>query len=124
VAFNARTPDADPWTEDAEIEAPGAALSGRAAVLGFLGVFQEAFPDGRLAILRLLVKGSEAAAEGVFTGVHTGVLHTPAGDVSPTGRPVAFRWAAAYGTRDDKLASEHLYFDQHDFLAQLGLLSG
>ncbi len=123
-AFNARTPDADPWTDDAEMIAPGASVAGRENVLKFLGVFHEAFPDGRLAIIRLIASGdTDAAVEGSFTGVHDGVLHTPAGDVPPTGRPVTFRWAAAYVVRDDLLASEHLYFDQLDFLRQLGLMT-
>lgn len=52
------------------------------------------------------------------------MLHTPNGDVPPSGRPVEFRWAAAYEVRDEVLAYEHLYFDQVDFLTQLGLMPG
>jgi predicted ester cyclase len=121
-AFNARNIEAEPWAQDAEMVAPGASVNGREAVLGFLGVFQEAFPDGRLEIRRLLVDGDGAAAEGSFAGAHDGVLHSPDGDVAPTGRRVEFRWAAAYEVRGSELLSEHLYFDQMDFLAQLGLL--
>jgi len=122
-AFNDRDRDADPWTADAEMVAPGATCKGRDEVLGFLGVFQEAFPDGRLAIKRTLVDGSSGAAvEGVFTGTHDGVLHTPDGDVSPSGRAVELRWAAAYEIAGQELVSEHLYFDQVEFLGQLGLL--
>lgn len=122
TAFNARDTEADPWSADAEMIAPGASLKGRAEVLGFLGVFQEAFPDGRLEIRKLLVDGTAAAVEGTFIGTHNGILHSPAGDVPPTGKPVEFRWAAAYETGGSELLSEHLYFDQLDFLAQLGLL--
>jgi hypothetical protein len=49
------------------------------------------------------------------------VLHTPNGDVAPTGRAVELRWAT-YVTDGDTLKSEHLFFDQMDFLGQLGLL--
>ncbi|HVV89154.1 MAG TPA: nuclear transport factor 2 family protein [Solirubrobacterales bacterium] len=121
-AFNSRDAAAEPWAEDAEMVAPGASVDGREAVLGFLGVFQEAFPDGRLEIKRLLAEGDAAAVEGSFAGTHDGVLHSPAGDVAPTGRRVDFRWAAAYRVRDAELLSEHLYFDQMEFLGQLGLL--
>ena len=102
--------------------APGAQVSGRDDVIGFLDVFHEAFPDGRLEVKQLLSDGPAAAAEGTFVGTHDGVLHTPNGDVAPTGRAIEFRWAAVYATDGDTLKSEHLFFDQMDFLGQLGLL--
>jgi predicted ester cyclase len=52
------------------------------------------------------------------------VLHTPNGDVAPTGKPVEFRWAAVYEVEGEELISEHLFFDQMDLLGQLGLLPG
>ena len=113
---------ADPWAVDAELVAPQGQISGRDDVLGFLGVFHEAFPDLRLELRQLLTDGPAAAAEGTLVGTHTGVLHTPNGDVAPTGRAVELRWAAVYVTDGDTLKSEHLFFDQMDFLGQLGLL--
>jgi predicted ester cyclase len=124
-AFNSRDSDADPWAVDAEFTAPGGAqVSGRDEVIGFIAVFQEAFPDLRLELEQLLTDGPAAAAEGMMTGTHDGVFHTPDGDVAPTGRARALRWAAVYVTEDDTLKSEHLFFDQLDFLGQLGLLPG
>jgi predicted ester cyclase len=122
AALNDRNSDADPWAADAQMVAPGAQASGRDEVLGFLGVFQEAFPDLRLEIEQLVSDGAAAAAEGTLTGTHDGVLHTPGGDIPPTGRRVELRWAAVYATDGDTLKSEHLFFDQMDFLGQLGLL--
>jgi predicted ester cyclase len=121
-AFNDQDRDAEPWTEDATMEGPGASVSGRDDVLDFLGVFWEAFPDGRLTTQRVITDGTAAAAEGTFTGTHDGVFHTPDGDVAPTGKPVEFRWAATYETAGDQLASEHLYFDQVELLGALGLM--
>ena len=123
-AFNDRDSDADPWSADAEMIAPGAHVSGRDNVIGFIAVFQEAFPDLRLEIKQLLTDRPAVAAEGIMTGTHDGVLHTPTGDVAPTGRAVELRWAALYVTDGDTLKSEHLFFDQMDFLGQLGLLPG
>jgi predicted ester cyclase len=123
-AVNARDSDADPWAADAKMTAPGAEVSGRDNVIGFLAVFQEAFPDLRLEVDRLLADGPAAAAEGTITGTHNGVLHTRNGDVAPTGRAVELPWAALYVTDGDRLKSEHLFFDQMDFLGQLGLLPG
>jgi len=123
-AFNSRDRDADPWAADAEFKAPGAQVSGRDNVIGFIAVFQEAFPDLRLEIEQLLTDGAAAAAEGIMSGTHDGVFHTPDGDVAPTGRALALPWAAVYLTDGDSLKSEHLFFDQMDFLGQLGLLPG
>jgi predicted ester cyclase len=121
-AFNARDADAEPWSDDGELVAPNASIHGRDQVLGFLGVFWDAFPDGRLETSLLLAEGSMVAAEGRFTGTHTGVLRTPAGDVAATGRDVDLRWMSSYQIRGDELASEHLYFDQAELLGQLGLM--
>ena len=120
--FNARDVDANPWSEEADFVAPNGAMHGREEVMGFFGVFWDAFPDGRLETSGILVKGSVAAAEGRFIGTHTGVLRTPAGDVAATGRQVDLRWMSAYQVRGDELASEHLYFDQAELLGQLGLM--
>jgi predicted ester cyclase len=122
AAVNDGDSAADPWAADAELVAPGGQASGRDEVLGFLGVFHEAFPDLRLEIKQLLTDGPDAAAEGTLAGTHDGVLHTPNGDVAPTGRAVELRWAAVYVTDGDTLKSEHLFFDQMDLLGQLGLL--
>ena len=122
AAVNDRDSSADPWAADAELVAPGGQASGRDDVIGFLSVFHEAFPDLRLELKQLLTDGPGAAAEGTLVGTHDGVLHTPNGDVEPTGRVVELRWAAVYVTEGDTLKSEHLFFDQMDFLGQLGLL--
>jgi predicted ester cyclase len=124
AAVNDGDRDADPWAADAELVAPGGQASGRDEVIGFLGVFYEAFPNLRLEIKKLLTDGPAAAAEGTLKGTHGGVLHTPNGDVAPTGRAVELRWAAVYATDGETLKSEHLFFDQLDFLGQLGLLPG
>ena len=121
-AFNARDADAEPWSDDGELVAPNASMHGREQILGFLGVFWDAFPDGRLETSRLLAEGSIVAAEGRFIGKHTGVMRTPAGDVAATGRDVDLRWMSSYQVRGDELASEHLYFDQAELLGQLGLM--
>lgn len=120
-AFAAKDAEAEPYGADAEIVAPVGQFDGRDQVLGFLGGFWEAFPDARLEIARSIGEGSLAAAEGVFSGTHTGILHTPNGDVPPTGRKVKLRWMAMYEISGEEFIFEHLYFDQSQFMTQLGL---
>ena len=123
-AFNSRTPDTEPWSLKAELVSPGGTFVGREAVLGFLSVFQGAFSDGRLSIHSAVIDGDNASVEGTYRGVHDGILQSPSGPVEQTGRPVSFRWSATYLVQETELVSEHLYFDQLDFLGQLGLLPG
>jgi predicted ester cyclase len=120
--FNARDVDASPWSDDAELVAPDASMHGRDEVLGFFGVFWDAFPDVRLEPSGRIAEGSTVAGEGRFIGTHTGVMRTPAGDIEPTGRGVDVRWMSRYEVRGDELVSEHLYFDQAELLGQLGLM--
>ena len=63
-AFNDRDSDADPWAADAEMTAPGAQVSGRDNVIGFIAAFQEAFPDLRLEINQLLLTGQPQPPKG------------------------------------------------------------
>ena len=122
-AFNARDADAEPWSDDAEFVAPNASMHGREEVLGFLGVFWDAFPDGRLETSRLLAEGSVVAAEGRFIVTHTGVMRTSEGDVAATGRHVDFRWMSSYEVRGDASRPRNISdFDQVELLGQLGLM--
>lgn len=121
-AFNNRTPDNEPWSADAELVSPGGTFAGRDSVLAFLSVFQNAFSDGTLSIRSIIVDGENASVEGVFDGRHDGVLQSPSGPVDATDNTVSFRWSATYLVNGPDLVSEHLYFDQLDFLGQLGLL--
>jgi hypothetical protein len=64
AAINDRESDADPWAADAELVAPGGQATGRDDVIGFLGVFQEAFPNLRLEITQLLTDGPPQRPKG------------------------------------------------------------
>jgi steroid delta-isomerase-like uncharacterized protein len=123
-AFRAKDADAEPWSADAELVSPVGEFHGRDGVLGFLQVYWQAFPDANLEIVRSISEGSRVAAEGTMSGTQTGNFQTPDGELPPSGRRVEIRWAAFYEVRDDELISEHLYFDQVEFLTQLGLMPG
>lgn len=124
AAFNAKDADAEPFSADAEVIAPGAQLRGRDEILNWLRGYWEAFPDARNEVARWIGEGRLTAAEGTLFGTHTGILRTPEGEVPPTGRHVEIRWMAVYEVAGEELVSEHLYFDPTEFLTQLGLAPG
>ncbi len=67
--------------------------------------------------------GNVVIAEGTIAGTHSGTFRTPQGEIPRTGNPVSLRYAAVKRFEGDRLASEHLYFDQLEFLQQLGAMN-
>ncbi|HEX8770486.1 MAG TPA: ester cyclase [Acidimicrobiales bacterium] len=119
--------DRDGWVglfdEEADLEAPGGIQArGRSGAELFYDTWNEAFPDNSITDAVVFGAGEQGAEEARFTGTHTGVLHTPNGDIPPTGRNVASRFAAVCRVQDDKVTSFHMYFDVAEVLAQLGLM--
>ena len=124
-AFNSR--DADVRTaieaEDIEVVMPGGmTLRGHEHVMQVVRAFWEALPDGRIIRESQFVAGETVVAEGSLSGTHGGTFRTPQGEIPPTGNAVTLRYATVKQFRDDRLVSEHLYFDQLEFLQQLGAL--
>jgi ketosteroid isomerase-like protein len=70
----------------------------------------------------LHLAGDVAVEEGTFTGTHRGVLHSPAGDIPPTGQPVAVPYVQVLRFRDGQHISFNLMFDRLLMLEQLGLI--
>src|ERR1700746_2933061 len=90
-AFNSHDIDAFAGTlaDDAAFRAPGGMTGeGKAACVQFFGGLVGGLPDAHLEIHDLHIAGDVAVEEGEFTGTHDGVLHSPAGEVPATGRPV------------------------------------
>jgi len=123
--FNAHDLDGfrDVLADDVVFEAPGGARGkGKEACTAFFGSWFGAFPDAHVDVHALHVAGDVAVEEGTFTGTHDGVLHTPAGDIPPTGRPVSIDYIQVLRFRDGKHASFSLMFDRLLMLEQLGLV--
>jgi steroid delta-isomerase-like uncharacterized protein len=124
-AFNAHDPEARiaAMTPDIETVLPGGmTLLGPEQAIGFLKAFWEALPDAHIIARNQVAEGDTIALEGTLTGTHTGTFRAPQGDIPATGNRIELRYAAVKKVRDGKVASEHLYFDQLDFLQQLGVL--
>jgi len=70
-----------------------------------------------------VVAGSTVVTEGHFVGTHTGTLRTPQGDIPPSGNNIKLRYATVQRVEGGLIASEHIYFDQLEFMTQLGVIT-
>lgn len=125
AAFNARDPEGRLAVEapDVEVIYPGGLeLHGSEQVLQMVQAFWEALPDAQINAELQLSSGEMVFAEGTLTGTHNGAFRTPQGEIPATGNTVHVRYATLKRFRGGKLVSEHLYFDQLEFLQQLGAL--
>jgi len=112
------------YAADAVAEAPDAPrLQGAEAIADYLLSFKRAFPDASFESARKFEAGDTAIDEAYLMGTHTGVLSTPEGDVPPTGRNIRLRECDILETANGVAVSHRFYYDQLDFLSQLGLLS-
>jgi ketosteroid isomerase-like protein len=123
--FNAH--DIDGFTSvlanDVAYQAPGGMSGqGKAACAEFFAGWWGAFPDAHLEVHAVHISGAVATEVGTFTGTHHGVLHSPAGDIAPTGRRVAVDYVHVLHYRDGKHVSFNLMFDRLKMLEQLGLV--
>jgi ketosteroid isomerase-like protein len=99
--------------------ATGQVFRGPAGVEEFLRGWIAAFGDAHIEIGTLVQAGDVAVCEFRGMGTHTGVLHTPAGDVPPTGRSVDVPFCDVIRVRDGRITSTRTYFDTGTFGRQL-----
>lgn len=123
-AFNAHDVEARLAIEapDIEVVMPGMTLRGNQQSTEVVKVFWQALPNVRITADSQFASGDTVVAEGTLTGTHTGPFRTPSGEVPPSGNKVSMRYATVKRFEAGKLVSEHLYFDQLEFLQQLGAL--
>ena len=125
AAFNAQDAEARLAIEapDLEVIMPGGLrLHGPEQVMEVVKGFWTALPDCKILAENQFVAGDAVFAEGTLTGTHNGVFWSPNGEIPPTGNDVVLRYATVKRFRDDRLVSEHLYFDQLEFLQQIDAL--
>jgi steroid delta-isomerase-like uncharacterized protein len=125
-AFNSHDADGRSAIEapDIEVVMPGGmTLHGHEQAMQVVSAFWEAIPDARITRDTEIAADDVVVTEGTLAGTHSGTFRTPQREIPPTGNSVTLRYAAVKRFRDDRLVSEHLYFDQLEFLQQLGALS-
>jgi ketosteroid isomerase-like protein len=123
--FNAH--DIDGFTgvlaDEVVYHAPGGMSGqGKTACAQFFAGWWDAFPDAHVEVHAVHFSGDVAVEEGIFTGTHNGVLPSPAGDIAPTGRPVAVDYVHVLRYRYGKHISFSLMYDRLLMLEQLGIL--
>jgi steroid delta-isomerase-like uncharacterized protein len=112
------------YAEDAVAETPDeGTLRGRDAVVAWLAKFDEAFPDASFELTAAHESGDTAIDEGYLVGTNSGPLPMPDGQSLPaTGKAVRIRACDVATVRDGRVTSHHFYYDQMEFLGQLGLV--
>jgi hypothetical protein len=124
-AFNAHDLDAFAavLADDVTVRAPGGMRGqGKPGCVEFYGGWLSAFPDGHVEVHHAHFLDDVAVEEGTFSGTHEGVLHTPTGDIPPTGRAVSIEYLQVLRFRDGKHISFNLVFDRLQMLEQLGVV--
>lgn len=98
-------------------------LTGRDAITSYLFHFWEAIPDVRYEAVEKYEAGDVAIDEGVVVGTNTGPLSLPSGETMPaTGKQIRIRSCDIARVEGGEITSHHFYFDQMEFMAQLGLM--
>ena len=107
---------------DATLIGPEGRFQGAEAITRYMMAWVDAFGGG-YTTEHVTVDGDVAVQEMTWRGVHDGTYVTAAGDIPPTGRAVEARSSHTVVASGDRVAEVRMYFDVHDFLSQLGLLS-
>ncbi|MFC8241179.1 ester cyclase [Streptomyces chartreusis] len=113
------------YAQDAVAVTPdGGELHGRDDIAAYWRQMTEAVPDGSYESVHAYEVGNTAIDEGVFTGKNTGPIQLPTGEtLPPTQKEIRIR-GVDFATVDDdgRIVDYRLYFDEMEFLGQLGLL--
>ena len=116
---------AELYAQDAVAFTPDAGeIHGRDDIVRYWQQMTEMIPDGSYEPLHSYEIGNTAIDEGFFTGRNTGPIQLPTGEtMPPTQKEVRIRGVDfATVDEDGRIVDYRLYFDELEFLGQLGLL--
>ena len=111
------------YAADASAVTPDAGeLGGRDEIMNWMQQFTEALPDARWESLAKHESGDTAIDEGYVVGTNTGPLVLPTGETLPaTGKQVRVRACDVATVQGGQITTHRFYYDQMEFLSQLGL---
>ena len=113
--------DHAPYAEDAETSDPTGKFKGKKAILESLKAWKTAFPLGTAEVTNQIAQGDHVTSEVVYKATHTGPLVSSTGTVPATNKPVVLKTMVLSTFRDGLIQRERTYFDQADFMRQLGI---
>jgi ketosteroid isomerase-like protein len=115
---------AECYATDAVAETPDQGqIRGREAIAEYFRQLTDVFPDVRYEPQHGHESGNLAIDEGYVVGTNTAPLPLPSGKTVPaTGNQIRVRSCDIISVEDGLATSHRFYFDQIDFLGQLGLL--
>ena len=113
------------YAQDAVMIQPNEAapVRGHDALLKNYETIYKAFPDWKVDFSMVICSGDTIVFEGVGAGTFTGPLATPEGEVAPTGKKASLKFVMlAKISPDGLIAEDRTYFDNMEYMKQLGLL--
>lgn len=125
-AFNRhdRAAIAEGYSEQVIVSSPDGTFEGREAATAYLDDFLGAFPDLTVNVWSKITSGDLACDEWTLTGTNTGPLTLADGSTLPaTGKRVEVRGCDIAVMEDGHVISHRMYYDNADFLNQLGIAS-
>ncbi|MBC62548.1 MAG: hypothetical protein CMP11_08830 [Zetaproteobacteria bacterium] len=112
------------FTEDCHYTeyATGRSLNSSDELLSNSKSWKNAFPDAHGEVINRIDNGDYVVEEVVWSGTHTGELHTPDGQtIPPTSKNMKVNAVMINKFKDDKICETNHYFDMLTMLKQLGL---
>ncbi len=97
-------------------------LSGREGYLRDYHRWREAFPDGEVKIVNVIVQNTWAVVEFVNRGTQTGPLHSSLGTFPATGRRMEARYCSVMRVENGMVVEGRDYYDAASITRQLGLV--
>ena len=86
--------------------------------------WREAFPDGEVKVVNVIVQDDWAVVEFVNRGTQTGPLHSSLGTFPATGRRMEVRYCSVMRVADGMVVEGRDYYDSASIARQLGLVDG
>ncbi|THV42061.1 ester cyclase [Glycomyces buryatensis] len=113
------------YAENAVLATPDMGeIRGRDQISEYWHGMMDGFPDGHYEAISKLESDGKAVDEGFFIGTNTGAMKGPDGaTIEATGKQVKLRSCDVATVEDGMITEHHLYFDEADFMRQLGLTS-
>jgi ketosteroid isomerase-like protein len=102
--------------------ARGELLQGREGYRRDYHRWREAFPDGEVKIVNVIVQNTWAVVEFVNRGTQTGPLHSSLGVFPPSGKRMEARYCSVMRVADGMVVEGRDYYDSASIARQLELV--